>query len=263
MCTIAFCGDGSLHAGSEECDDANMADDDACVGMCMDATCGDGFVFDGVEECDDANGVDDDACSNACVAAACGDNIEQQGEECDFGDITPGDGCSASCQWEARIVFTTSTVTAANFGGLMGADAICNMRAQAAGLPGTYMAWVSTDQGSPATRFVQSMVPYRMVNGTKVADDWTDLTDGTLDVNINKTELNGTPPVASFSCNNTNRMTWTGTEVDGTALANTCSNWSSTAGTGVVGRNTITTATWTNCAAAPCTATAPIYCFQQ
>jgi hypothetical protein len=168
------------------------------------------------------------------------------------------------CLWEWRYVFTTSTTYTGNLGGLAGADAICNARAAAANLPGTYMAWISTAQGSPSTRFVQSAVPYRMVNNAKVADDWADLTDGTLDVNINKTELNGTPLNSTISCNNTTRQTWTGTNANGTAAANTCADFSTTNSTGAVGRNTITDATWSVCnAAAACTVTAPIYCFQQ
>jgi hypothetical protein len=138
------------------------------------------------------------------------------------------------------------------------------MRAQAANLPGTYMAWISTNQASPATRFVQSAVPYFLTNGSKIADNWADLSDGMLDANFTRTEINTVPPVASLSCSNTNRMTWTGTQANGTATANTCTNWTSTAGTGAVGRNTITDATWTVCnPAAGCTNTAPLYCVQQ
>jgi hypothetical protein len=59
-------------------------------------------------------------------------------------------------------------------------------------------------------------------------------------------------------------MTWTGTNANGTAGANTCNNFTSTASTGAVGRNTITDATWSVCnAAAACTTTAPLYCVQQ
>jgi hypothetical protein len=43
-----------------------------------------------------------------------------------------------------NIVFTTSTTQTAALGGLAGADAICAQRALAAGLAGTYRAWLST-----------------------------------------------------------------------------------------------------------------------
>jgi len=51
---VAACGDGAVDEG-EECDDANQADDDACLSTCVAARCGDGVVETGVEECDDGN----------------------------------------------------------------------------------------------------------------------------------------------------------------------------------------------------------------
>jgi hypothetical protein len=126
------------------------------------------------------------------------------------------------------------------------------------------MAWISTDQGSPSTRFTQWPARYNLTSGVKLADDWADLTDGTIDTSFNKTETNGTPPIASLSCSNTNRMTWTGTNANGTPTAETCSNFSSTQATGAVGRNTTMDMTWSVCdPIAACTNTAPLYCFQQ
>ncbi len=56
-------------------------------------------VTEGSEECDDGNAVNDDACTNACTAAACGDGIRQagQGEQCDDGNTANNDGCSSVC----------------------------------------------------------------------------------------------------------------------------------------------------------------------
>jgi cysteine-rich repeat protein len=264
-CENAACGDSFQQAG-EECDDGNLIPTDFCTGTCTDAFCGDGITQMGVEGCDDGNMIDDDACSNACVAAACGDNVLQPGEECDEGDVLPGDGCSAMCLWEFRYVFVTSTVHAGDFGGLAGADAICNLRAQAAGLQGTYMAWISPVEGSPLTRFVQSTVPYRLTSNNNIATNWATLTDGGLTTDPNKTETNGTPPVASVNCSNaaTNRMTWTGTNFDGTPTADNCSDFTTTIGIGAVGRNTANNSTWSVCGdPVDCTNTAPLYCFQQ
>src|SRR5688572_19005594 len=50
----ALCGDGVTSPG-EACDDENADDSDACPTTCENAFCGDGFVRAGVEECDDAN----------------------------------------------------------------------------------------------------------------------------------------------------------------------------------------------------------------
>ena len=98
---------------------------------------------------------------------------------------------TSTCAKARRVIFVSSALYTGNLGGLAGADAICNMRAQAAGLPGTYMAWLSTNQanGTPATRFTQSAQPYRKVDGVLVANNWADLIDGTLASAIDKTEI--------------------------------------------------------------------------
>ena len=83
--------------------------------------------------------------------------------------ITCGDG--------SKCVFVSSTLHTGDLGGLTGADAICNNLAEAAGFPGTYMAWLSDSSASPSTLFTQATVPYRRVDGTQVADDWTELTE--------------------------------------------------------------------------------------
>ena len=79
-------------------------------------------------------------------------------------------------------VFVTSQSHNGDFGGLTGADAFCQSLALTAGLSGTYKAWLSDTTGSPATRFAQASVPYRLVDGTTIANDWNDLTDGTIQV---------------------------------------------------------------------------------
>ena len=94
-----ICGDGVL-AGSEQCDDGNTDNTDACLDSCQSAGCGDSFVQGGAEACDDGNTVDDDNCRNSCALPACGDNILQADEQCDDGNPNSGDGCSDSCQTE-------------------------------------------------------------------------------------------------------------------------------------------------------------------
>ncbi len=90
---------------------------------------------------------------------------------------------------EPMKVFVSSTTHQGDLGGLAGADSTCQGLAGAAGLSGTYRAWLSDNSGSPLTRFTQSPVPYVLVNGTQVAYDWSDLVDGTnLDANIDLDE---------------------------------------------------------------------------
>jgi len=78
---------------------------------------------------------------------------------------------------------------------------------------------MSDSSTSPATRFVQSEVPYVLVNGTLIANNWADLIDGQLAAPIDVDE-HGTPAVAT--------EVWTGTYADGTATVDTCNDWTST-----------------------------------
>ncbi len=110
---------------------------------------------------------DDIACPNTCKADKCTSN--------------PG-----------KVFVTSTTYKAGDLGGLTGADAKCQARAMAAGLTGTFRAWLSDANGQPATRFSKERGPYLLVTGSIVANNWTGLTSGTLRHAINVTEL-GTP----------------------------------------------------------------------
>ncbi len=59
------------------------------------------------EQCDDGNTTDGDGCSALCQTEGmpepdpvCGNNEVEQGEQCDDGNTTDGDGCSSTCQLE-------------------------------------------------------------------------------------------------------------------------------------------------------------------
>lgn len=64
-----YCGDG-VNGVNEECDDANLNNNDDCLVGCILNKCGDGFINIGVEECDDGNLRDGDGCSAACNVEA-------------------------------------------------------------------------------------------------------------------------------------------------------------------------------------------------
>lgn len=162
-------------------------------------------------------------------------------------------GTGAPC-----FVFITSTTHDGNLGGVSGADIICQQRATDAARPGTYKAWLSDSVNSPATRFVRSPGPYQLFNGTRIADSYADLTDGSLTNLIDRTEDND--PVASFNV-------WTHTQTNGTVAAGDghCHNWSSPddpAG-GDTGAAVLPTSGWTVSNATPCAGPNHLYCFQQ
>jgi hypothetical protein len=167
-----------------------------------------------------------------------------------------GDIYTGNC---AKTVFVTSTSYNGNLGGTAGADAKCAARATAAGLDGTYLAWISSGTADdPATRFPHVDDRYILTTGTKIADDWTDLTDGTLDAGINRNESAGL--VMSDA--------WTGISTAG--VDNTgedCTDWTNgSAGAfyGKIGSTTATDSTWTvpSTGFNACSATRRIYCFQ-
>ena len=82
--------------------------------------CGDGIIY-GTEQCDDGNTTAGDGCSAICRLEVCGDGVVQaaRGESCDDGNTTAGDGCSATCVSEAVTCATDLTVgTVASVGSL-------------------------------------------------------------------------------------------------------------------------------------------------
>ena len=156
-----------------------------------------------------------------------------------------------------RVVFVTSTSYVSPWGGgLAGADTICNSHAAGAGLDGTFTAWLSDSTTDAATRLVDG--PWKLVDGTPVANSIADLTDGTIQNAISLNELGGNAIFAA----------WTGTRADGTALDGFhCSSWSPGADVATVGSPLATDAAWTDSwttfsAFSLCTSPRAFYCFQ-
>jgi len=145
-----------------------------------------------------------------------------------------------------RRVFMTSTTYNANLGGVAGANSKCQDRANAASLGGNWKAWISTSTSSPSTTFTQSSYPYVMTNGTQIASNWNDLTNGSISTTININEFGNVVPFngsGSFpSCGSWLGgyfiMHWSSTKADGTynppsgSCHTTCSDWTGTTGGG-------------------------------
>jgi hypothetical protein len=102
------------------------------------------------------------------------------------------------------------------------------------------------------------------VDGAKVADNWNDLTDGTLDSPISKTEAGGDPPSVTESCGTTLSV-WTGTYATGGSANSCCDDWSATTGTnGLFGRADATDSEWSFiCTTTGCGVARPVYCIEQ
>lgn len=202
------CGDGmTCDEDADLCLDACQVDPDAdddgvpaiaCGGADCDDT--DPEVRPGAAEICDPAGVDED-CDPSTLANADQDadglagfaccNLVMGELECglDCDDTKPGFGvgdwahcgacghpcgvqqaCVAGACAAARRVFATSNVFNADLGGLPGADARCQQHADAAGLGGTFRAYlVSSGQG--ISRVMQPG-PFVRLDGVVLADDW-------------------------------------------------------------------------------------------
>jgi hypothetical protein len=202
-------------------------------------------------------GVVDRLCTNGvCTSTCVDDRVNISKPE------PPGmdDGCEAL----GRRVFVTDGFVFADVGGAVGGDLECQMAADAAGLAGTWMAWLSDSTTSPSARFNQASVPYRRLDGagTAIANDWADLTDGQLAVTISFNEL-GVEENLQQSIE-----VWTATTTAGT-LADfaPCSEWTSnvaSAPTATIGHLSAVSLNWTTVFAQDCDRTdVHLYCFEQ
>jgi hypothetical protein len=237
LAAAATCS-GGLRAGlpRTDCNDANAAVNSRAAEVC-----------NGVD--DDCDGVvDGPRAIAACLAAAPHRTGTCLAGRCEYGACDPGfdncDGSSPDCESELRTddrncgrcgnvcggsafcrgatcatprrVFVRGTPVLANFGSAAGADMLCQTAANARSLGGTWRAWVADATSTPAMRFTRSLHGYVLLDGTKVADDWADLTDGTLDAPITVTETGASAPVYEA---------WTGTNTSGTATTTACGGW--------------------------------------
>ncbi len=158
-----------------------------------------------------------------------------------------------------RIVFATGPLFPGDFGGLAAADAFCQQRASDYSLPGTYVAWLSDGSTSAASRISHRVAAFALVDGTKIADNWSDLVNGNIDAPID---------VGAGGALHENAI-WTGTAADGSnakpALCPNgcnCQKWQG-GGTGLQGRSDATDLAWTRAGTAKCDTMAGLYCVQQ
>jgi len=166
---------------------------------------------------------------------------------CDSGSCVP-----------TRRVFVSSSAVTPDFGGALGADGKCQTFANLAGLGGAWKAWVSDTTTSPSLRFSMTNVPYRLLDGTVIASNWTTLVSGILLAGIDKDE---------FASSKSGKEVWTATKPDGTLTADGCAGFTSgsaSANSVAVGISGNTDAMWTNAYVQFCDRTnVRLYCFEQ
>lgn len=171
--------------------------------------------------------------------------------------------CNLGACTDTKMVFVTPVPVAGNINGttgLSGADSFCQVYAGAHGHPGTYRAWLSTTgtggQGA-AARMTQHNLPYIRYTREKIADNFADLIDGSLDLAVLYTSDGVQLPAGAA---------WTGTLANGTAGAsNNCNNWTSNgaAVNGLTGSVNSTSGTWTNNLDQACSSMLRLICVEQ
>ncbi len=234
--------------------------------------CGDDILEEG-EQCDDGNNLTESCmygqtsctvCNSTCnaingQASYCGDGIvSQPNEQCEDGNTINGDGCNQLCMMEPYYrVFVTNQTWNGDLGGLQGADNKCQQAAFDRGLGGAWRAWVSTPTVWANSTIYHSTKTYRRLDGVIVADNWDDLTDGTLNNPINVNEFGDNISVI--------RQVWTGTNYLGVARLYHCNNWTSVSSgvNGEVGNRDKIVSTWSNIGVNNCNDKNGLYCFEQ
>ncbi len=161
-----------------------------------------------------------------------------------------------------KTVFVTSATFNGNLGGLTGADDKCQAESDdpASIVPsGTYLAWLSDGTHSPDTRFTKSSHPYILPDGTKIAEDFTDLTSGSI---LHAIDIDPTGELVGL------QEFWTGTNPDGTTVQHfvTCYGWTgdtSPGSHGMVGSTVQTSTLWSARSPSRCGSSFRLACFQQ
>lgn len=151
----------------------------------------------------------------------------------------PDDGCESSAPPPPKMIFISKAIVFVSMmNGIAGADALCDQYGQAIGAPpGIFKAWIGDSMNSPSMRLTHSTGPYLRPDGLPVANDWIDLTDGSLLNPPNVTEDLQVLP---------NGDAWTGADQNGNSVGPNCGDWL-TPGTqtGITGHASDTTAGWT------------------
>jgi hypothetical protein len=157
-----------------------------------------------------------------------------------------------------RFVFVTSTTSNGNLGGLAGADTRCNQLAQAAGLGGTWVAWLSTGAagggGVRAIDRVTSAGPWYLLDGQLAAAGKASLSSDQLAHGIDRNEKGAAVGVQGV---------WTGTRA-GAAFFGQCGGWVATTPgmPGTIGITDGVDQSWSSSNPDPCNATHHLYCFE-
>lgn len=200
--------------------------------------------------------------TSTCGTDGCSEGTSSgEGTDTTTGDTTTG--CMGDCT--PRRVFVTSNGFAGDFAAVgdpfTKADEKCAMDALAKGLTGNFKAWISVGMIGPSTRLDTSFEgPYVLPQPAMdpappvvIAHGWKDLTDGSLDHEINADAAGTTVVVAP--------TVWTGSLSSGEP-SSTCGNWNAVDGMATFGTLTDKDKGWSDDGKTLCAGKRRLYCFE-
>ena len=201
----------------------------------------------------------DSSGSTGMPAPVCGDGVVQGDETCDDGNATPDDGCQ-ECARDSVVFITSERYQGYALEGLYGADQRCRILAAKANLSRfeTFRAWLSVPAMPAADRLLHSRGRYVLTNGLVVAQDWDELTSGTLQ----------NPIVVDEASQTREDLAWTGTLPDGQPALGSefCGDWNETMGFLIFGGEGLSLAVdskWSFFGQGDCGSENRLYCVEQ
>lgn len=187
----------------------------------------------------------------SCISGACA---------ADSNGVYTVSNCNNVCVTTAqKYIFVTSAQYSSDLGGLAGADEKCNIAATAAGLPGTYTAWLSDNNTNAIDRITGTGPWYLVDGGTRVFNNRANLQ---------------TTPIAPINTDENGKVigdvgVWTGTAVGGTGSGTgNCAGWtggdySGGFDCGEVGDSSHTDSGWTLGYCLGCGNNYSLYCLEE
>ena len=168
-----------------------------------------------------------------------------------------------------KTVFVTEGTFTGALGGFAGADAKCQREADAAGLSGRYVAWLSGEGVSAKGRVSDddAVGPYVLVTGDVVASSFRALRSGSLQHAIDRTAKGEEPSPSSGETQCGGNLVWTSTRANGEFTGSDCDGWTTEAVSsddwpmlGIAGATTTQWTAW--CVGPRCNFAAHLYCIQ-
>jgi hypothetical protein len=244
---------GEWGTAKKTCKNACVAD--KCDGVCIPGT--------NDTQCDHSSGAKQ-------ATRICGDQGTWQNVTCSGVQSCVKGECGS---FTKRIFITKNTYPPV--GGLSGLDANCQQSASAAGLSGTFKAFVTDSKTDVFKRFSMEGGPFRTPGGTLVAFSWDQLINGDLQNLIDEHESLGfdIPPAVpepTGICSGSTKLVWAnikkGGEVAGSQFSDNCNDFVTTAfsGRAYFGDYSSTTKWRYSCnAAGSCNTLAHLICVEQ